>query len=506
MMLSLTTKSATGSRAIPRHLTTLSVSWLNEQFKAVAVHRGVVGQSWAREELCDAPDKFEAFIRDAVRETGFEGQTISIVLAHPRLVQQLVEVPPVKGSTLRQLIQRQAQQQRIFPGDAGWASQVLPANKTNARVLLHLFPKLILNQLALAAKRNGLYLTSVLPASTVLQQQLTALPLEKDDIAMLAAETGGATTVVVGGANGRLFLSRTLQDSWNQDPTRLAVDLNRTLSFASQQFNLTINKGLWLFGSGAAEAIEAIRGQVPFPVALSPVPDQPFFWATNALQLREDAPNFITPEVQKAPQRRVFAKVVAAGTTLLLAGALALTTYSLLQSRQEMATLQSFTQQAARVEARQRELEQRDNEMKRKQQAIRLVLGERPAPTPAWLLAYLGQALPADLVITNFSIQRETDFYRLKLAGTHQLTPKHPQPPPLSESLATLESRLAGRPFFVQVVDTNAVGKAESADAAHAKAAFPRIPVAEWVNRVTSRILPPKPVEADHFMIEGVLR
>jgi hypothetical protein len=497
------TKSAAGGSTIPKHVTALSVSWLNDQFKAVSVHRGEIVNTWERPGLYDGPDKFEEFIREAIRETGYEGQTISVVLAHPRLVQQLADVPPVKGATLEKVIQRQAQHQKIFPGDAAYASQNLPSTKGNLRILLHLFPRQILNQFSLACKRAGLHLTSVLPASAVLQQQLTALPLEKDDVVMLAAETGGSTTVVIGGANGRLLLSRTLQGSWNQDPARLAIDLNRTLLFASQQFNVSINKGLWLFGPGAAESIESLSGQIQFPVNLSPLEYQPMHWATTALQLPEDAPNFITPEVQKAPQRRVFAKVVAAGTTLALAGSIAMTAYSLMQSRKEMATIKSFTAQAERVEAQYRELEQRDTEMKRKQQAIRLVVGDRPHPAPAWLLGYLGQAVPSDLVVTNFSIKREEDFYRMKLIGTHQSALKFPSAPPMADSVEALKSRLAGSPFYVRVLETNATSQAATESL---KPGAARIPVTDWLNRITTRIRPSKPVEADHFVIEGILR
>ena len=509
-MIRLKTKSTGGTPAIPKHLTALSVSWLNEQFKAVAVHRGVVGKSWELpglyEDLYDGLTRFEELISEAVRETGYQGQTISLVLAHPRLVQQLVEVPPVKGATLKQVIQRQAQHQKIFPGDAAWASQNLPSTKGNLRVQLHLFPKLIVNQFALACKRNNLHLTTVLPVSAVLQQQLAALPLEKDDIAMLAAETGGFTTVVVGGANGRLLLSRTLQGSWSQDPARLAVDLNRTLLFASQQFNVTVNRGLWLFGPGAAEAIELLRGQIQFPVQLSPVEYQPFYWATTALQLPADAPNFITPEIQKAPQRRIFAKVVAAGTTLLVAGAIALTVYARRQSRHEQATIDSFAKQVAQIEARQKDLEQLETELKRKQQAIQLVLGDRPPPKPAWLLAYLGQVVPADLVITNFTVKREADYYRVKLAGTYQQAAVTPTAPPMADSVATLKEQLAGSPFNMRILETDETGQIVKREQPGAG----RVPLAEWLNRVgtavVAKVATKTPEGSHHFVIEGELR
>jgi len=225
-MLSLVKKRKLGSTSIPSNLTTLSISWFNNQFKAVAVHRGAVVGTWERPGDTDGPDRFDAFIREAGQATGYKGQSVSLVLAHPRLVQQLIDVPPVKGSALEKVIQRQAQQQKMFAGEAAFVSQISPSDKTSQRVVLHLFPKLLLNQFIQGCKRNGLHLTSVLPASAVLQHQLTQLPVEKEDIGLVAAETGGSTTMVAGTGEGKILLARTLAGNWNEEVERLAVDLN----------------------------------------------------------------------------------------------------------------------------------------------------------------------------------------------------------------------------------------------------------------------------------------
>ena len=63
------------------------------------------------------------------------------------------------------------------------------------RVVLHLFPKQMISFLVLGCKRNGLRLATVLPISAVLHQQFVHLGLEKDEVGLLAAETGGSTTL-----------------------------------------------------------------------------------------------------------------------------------------------------------------------------------------------------------------------------------------------------------------------------------------------------------------------
>src|SRR3954469_22145202 len=112
-MLDFISSRKLGGQTIPGHLTTLSVSWLNSRFKAMSVHRGMVGGTWEPPQEIEGVTNFEALIHEAVRQTGYRGQTVSLLLAHPRLVQQLVDVPPVKEAALKKVIQRQAQQQKM---------------------------------------------------------------------------------------------------------------------------------------------------------------------------------------------------------------------------------------------------------------------------------------------------------------------------------------------------------------------------------------------------------
>src|SRR5262249_50375350 len=152
-------------------------------------HRGEVEGVWECPGPVDGAGRLEAVLNQAIEHTQYRGHTISLVMAHPRLVQQLVDVPPVKGPSLRKILQRQAHQQNMFAGDAVWACQGSPAAKGPQRVVLHLFPKALLTQMLQGCQRNGYYLTSALPPSAVLHQQLRQLPLEKGEVALLAAET-----------------------------------------------------------------------------------------------------------------------------------------------------------------------------------------------------------------------------------------------------------------------------------------------------------------------------
>jgi hypothetical protein len=482
-MLRLIPHPKLGADVIPANLTTLSVSWLNNQFKAVSVHRGLIEATWERPGETDGPGNFADFVREAIRQTGYHGQTVSLLLAHPRLVQQQVDLPPVKGQAMQKILRRQAQQQKLFPGEAAWTHQTLLSARGASRVILHLFPKAMLDQLVQGCQRSGLDLISVVPISAVLHRQLTQLPLEAEEVVMLAAETGGSTTVVVGRRDGQLLLMRTLPNTWNGSVERLAVDLNRTILFLSQQQGATMNDGVWLFGSGAREQAQALQGQMQLPVSVSPVEYHPFYWASDALKLRPGwRPNFLSPELERAPQRRVYGKVVEASMALLVVAATAALAFSLWRARQETANLERLRQRAAQLQIRRQQLQQGNAELSRKQQLVKLVLEGRPAPVPVWFLGYLSEVVPPELAVTNLHLKREDNSWKLRLAIAWQGAASRPGPSEVSNSVARLRAQLSSGPFHL----------APLAGSEKEPSARTRVGL--------------HPASADPFVIEGIIR
>ncbi len=489
-----------GANAIPRRLTTLSVSWINSQFKAVAVHRGVVEATWEHPEPVEGTTHFEALIREAVEKTGYHGLSVSLLLAHPRLVQQLVEVPPVKGSALRKILQRQAQQQKMVAGEAAWACQSLVAGgKGDQRVVMHLFPRMLLNHLVQGCHRNGLYLVSVLPTAAVLQQQIRQFPLGKTDVVLLAAETVGSTTVAIGAGDGRVLLARTLPGTWNDNAERLALDLNRTVLFVNQQYGVSINRGIWLFGPGAQEQLKTVQQHLQLPVDTSPATYNPFYWATEALKLRpSSSPNFITPELQKAAQRQAFAKVVAVATLFLVLALVAVSVYASLQSRQERENIRILNEQYNRLQTQKNDLLQHGAELARRRHVASLVLDNRPPPVPVWLLGYLSEVTPSELVITNLHVKHEEDAWRVYLAGTYQAAIREPTPELLSDALTAFSQRLSNGPFHLRVISE------KEKLAAKPKPSLVGGLIPSWVANVSSGVQAKN--SASEFALEGVMQ
>jgi hypothetical protein len=499
---------------------TLSVSWLGNQFRALAVHRGQVEAAWSSPEPVEGTHNFHTLIRRAAAETNYKGTTVSLVLAHNRLVHQLIEVPPAKGAALQKLVSRQAQQQNLFPGEAVWSAQPAESGKTAQRLLLNLFPKALLTELTGACDRAGLFLTAVMPVPALLQGQLAELPGKDDDVTVIAAETGDTTTVLVGRGDGRVLLSRTLAGTWNTNLARMALDLKRTVLFVNQQFAVNVGH-VWLFGANAAQHAPAVQEAVQLPTAPSPTPWTENYWATELLRLSVSEPqNLVTREQQMAPQRRLAARVLAVASALILAVAAGVIYYLHRLEIRQQANLTQAEEESNQLQIQRRKLEELHADLARRRTMVGVVVEGRHPPLAAWFLAYLSEATPPDLVITNLQFQREptpgqpagpapSAPWRLRLAGTLQPSTTGATPPPQALPLAVtaFTNRLKSGPFKVEFLAPPADGPGphRGAPAPAATNLFQRLGLASPPPPTPSPATNPPP-NADSFTLEGLVQ
>lgn len=504
-MISLRSRNHTARRGLSSQHSTLSVSWLRKQFRAVAIHRGQIAGTWEPPEPVEGTDHFHDLLRQAIQATGYRGSTVSLVLAHQHLVHLLIEVPPVKRNLLDKVVNRQAQQQRLFPGEAVWSIEVAEsAKKGPQQFLLNLFPKLLLDELVTGCARADMFLTAVVPVPAVLRKQLFELPTPETQVTMIAALTGETTTVLVGRSDGRVLLARVLSGNWQDSLPRMLVDLKRTVLFVNQQEGANV-ESLWLFGPGAAEQVDAIQSGLGLPTKVSPTPWSEDYWAVEAVKLDDQhSQNFISREQRLAPQRRVLAKVVAAATiaAILAAGALSWKLQRMI--REERQNMQRFEQEVARLEIRHKELQTLHAEVARRREMVQLVAEGRSAPVPSWVMGYLGEALPADLVATNLSVRRDGEQWRLQIAGRHQ---PHQTPRGAGGQLvayAEFTNRLATGPFHVRFqrpLATPVAGGTNAAPTVTSNAAPSN--VAAWLARLAApRAVAPTNLTAE-FAVEG---
>lgn len=443
--------------SIPPSLTTLSVAWIFGRFEAVAITRGSVTGSWTAPDPVKDPGQFGAAVKKAVAETGYHGSTLHLVLAHPKLSATHISTPAARGSSLEKLLEREAEKEKTFEGPAAWCYQPTPTSKSGSGVLLHLFPAQLLEQLTRAAQRSaGLSLVAAVPASAVLHGQILGLQVPLTDAIMVLANTGENSLMLVAQREGPVLLARSVPATWEKSLPSLFADLNRTVLYVNEQFGIEV-AAIFLFGPGAVEHQAALQAPFEIPVRPSMAEDAPGYWATEVLRVPSAlAPNLVSAEQQRAPQRRALLKVVAALALLLMFGALAVFGWSQLYLNNLRKEIEQLERQRTRLRASHRELSGSFAELLGKRALRAEVIEGRVDPLPVWTLAYMSEVVPRELQLDHFNMRRDGDLWRLSLEG-HLLPTTNTAPDLLLASLvSTLTNRLSQPPLNMVVESAGA--------------------------------------------------
>jgi len=427
------------------------VSWLNGHVKAAAVERGSIVASWERPVMVADFSGFNTVLSEALENTRRGAKQMVMVVAHPRHIQEVLEVPGVKGGMLAKFLRRRVLVLKTFEGEASWAWQTALPTKRHKSVLLHIFPKPLVDQLTGAGAELGLQLVRLLPTTAVLAEQLKKISFPKDELALVAAETGSTTTVVIGTSDGRICLGRMLRGRWNKQIENLVVDLTRTIGFAEQQAGMAVGS-VWLFGADAPEHVMPLQSALRLPTQVSPVEYTPFYWAEQAAKLPEkDDGNLISVEFRAAPQRRRLLTVTSIILLALLVTALLGSAFIEGLRRNWLRTIEREKLETVRLQNIRLDWIKRNHELDRKREFIRVVVNEKLSPVPAWFLGYLSEAFPKQLLLTELRVARTNDGWWVKMAGVAQPTTNSAPFAVFRQAATTITNQLTEGPFHMSI-------------------------------------------------------
>ncbi|MCL5097939.1 MAG: hypothetical protein M1608_10520 [Candidatus Omnitrophica bacterium] len=479
------------------------ISWLNGRFKAMALNKWSIVGTWVCPEPVRDTDNLVPVLQKAVRQTGYNGFKVAMILAHPRLTQQLVEIPPISGRDLELFLTRRANQFKTFEDDAVWSYRRTSPTKGAEGVLLHIMPKLLLNTTVDQCHQAELHLIKLFPALSILSGQLPELPLEPEEVALLAGETEGYTSFVIGPKAGPVLLGRSLSTSWRQDPERVITEINRTILFVKQQFGQAINSA-WLFGEQAESFSMAIALPMDVPGKMSPVKPRPFYWVEEGVKLgSKDAENLVSKELQRAPQRRLLLQITSLMVAVLTLASLSLSAYVEALVRNYQRTYQNLETRETALQARKLSLERSLAELAGRKKLAQFVLEENLPPVPGWFLAYVAGGLPEQLILSELTVKRAEASWSFRLAGSI-LPAANPAPTNHANSngaLEAFEAQLKQGPFHVRI--TRSSNQVESP----AKAGTPMPPsLKNPISQETGSSRGAGKEDQASFFIEGVMR
>jgi hypothetical protein len=323
---------------------------------------------------------------------------------------------------------------------------------------------------------------------------LKDLPIGDQESAVLAAETGGTTTVIIGRKDGQIYLGRTLNSSWNIYPDRVNVDLNRTLLYVKQQFGAPVDS-LWLFGSGTADHTGPMQLVVKSPVKTSPVPSNPYYWIQETLKLPfGESNNLISSELHDAPRRRLLVRATAVIISLMAVAAVATAAVFQVLVTDRQKTFDRLQPKVEKLQDRKAQLQQRELELAQHKQFVNLVIDQSIPAVPGWFLGYLGNAVPDELYLSRLQFKRDDDLWVFQVSGNLQPS-TNTAPGALAEAVSRFTNNLASGPFHVKIT-RNSNEKENSS-------AGPKSPGLGAIQ--TARAGTPPRLE-DQFVLEGVMR
>ena len=386
-----------------RNRDVLGLVWLHGSLSAASFRRAALGPAWTAPAPVLTLEEFEAALDAALAALKFAGTDVFLILEHDQFGHQSEHAPAFSENAARAYLRARVQRHEAGSGPVLWVSQRTVSARKESAFLLHLLPAAFYARLNGLLRDRHLDLTRILPLAVPLQLMLDKFTTSTDQPVLLAAQAGAATTVLVGRAGSPLYFARTMQARWASDPARIAVELNRSLLYAKQQFGVAITR-LWLLGDGLdpARAEVATRCGPGKEITVHAV--GPLDWLQAVARLSISHPvNLVAGYIRRKRRLQFFRRLLVGGCWLGLALA-ALDTWSRTMNwREESVHLSGLVANQATLVATRDHLIQRNATAAAQHEFIHLATGTRPAPVPAQFLALIGRTLPAEISLSDFS-------------------------------------------------------------------------------------------------------
>ncbi len=402
-----------------RNRDVLGLVWLHGSLQAAAFRRQVLGLSWTASAPVHTIEEFEVALDQALTALKFAGTEVFLILEHEQFVHQSEHAPAFSDNAARAYLRARVQRHEAEHAPVLWVSQRTVSARKECAFLLHLLPAAFYAQLNGLLRARHLDLTRILPLAVPLQLMLENMSASSDQPVLLAAQAGEATTVMVGKAGSPLFFARTMQARWASDPARIAVEVNRSLLYAKQQFGVVVTQ-LWLLGDGLDQARTEVQARCGTGKEATVHPVGPLDWLQAVAKLSVRHPVNLMAGYISRKRRLQFLRRVIVGACWLGLILTALDTWSRTHNWQgEQARLQGLESNQATLFAERDRLMARNATAAQQSEFIRQFSAGRLPPVPAQLLAYIGSTLPAEISLTDFSAKRDdnTSAWTFRLEG-----------------------------------------------------------------------------------------
>jgi len=397
----------------------MGIAWLHGTMQATVFHRQAADRSWTSPAPVRELEEFEAALDEALRALEFRGAEVFLVLEHEQFVHQAEYAPAFSDSAARAYLRGRVERYEKEHDPVLWISQRTVSARQEAAFFLHLLPAAFYGRLNGYLQARRLDLTRILPLAVPLQLILGAGSTPPDQPVLVVAEAGDATTLMVGRPSGELVFARTMLARWDSDSERIAVEVNRSLLYAKQQFG-TVVEHIQLLGTVTEKAQADVRAKCgpnkDVTVRSTSVAD----WLQSVARLSLRHPvNLVAGFVGRKRRQRFLRHAILAGCWLGF-GLMALDAWSRAGDTAEQSRhLDRLRASQAELNTERNNLEQRNAVVNRQNELVRQAVDQRLPAVPARFLAYLGSIRPAEMQLNDVTTKWEpaTEKWTFRLEG-----------------------------------------------------------------------------------------
>ncbi len=376
----------------------LALSWFGGRVDAAAFRKGTAISPILTREPGSQVASFLECLDEIVTELGFIGNRAMALLDGGILETSNLTLPPASKRKQDAYLREKAKRGDLVPGTSIWESQRIVDAKSGPKALLHSVSKTHFNQLSQGLASHGISLKKALPFLGIATLPFRRLPFPEDATTITIAPAGAGYKILGLDPRGELQFARDLNGENSRDSQRAAIEINRCLLFARQNFGNPVGQ-IVLVGHDAqrfeASVKDLLKGEIP----ILRRPGPPGLWlrqlaTANCFNLAKES--MIQDRKRRLQQGLALAASLTLGTFML--GYAAKTQ---LAWRDATHTIQALLGNEAAMQQRIQEFQLLAEEIQAQRLALQQLEDIGRAPIERALLAHLAAKLPQDTWVTE---------------------------------------------------------------------------------------------------------
>jgi hypothetical protein len=412
------TKSAP-RRSGRRNSEVLGLAWLHGSLQATVFRRQATVSTWVSAKPVRTLEEWETGLDLAIEQLKFGGSEVFLILEHDQFVHQPEVAPAFTESATRAYLRSRVQRFEKEREPVLWISQRTVSTRKESTFLLHMLPAAFYGQLSRAVLARRLDLTRILPLVVPLQLLLESPAPAPEQMVLVATEAGDATTLMVARSSGELLFARTMLARWDADPARIAVEVNRSLLYAKQQFGAVVDR-IEFLGSASEQLQAEVRAKCgpDKPISVRPTDSQTWLQAVAKLSPRHPV-NLVVSYLGRKRRRQFLRRALLAACWLGLAltSLDAWTTWQTFES--DRVKLVRLQRREAEILKERDELRARSKIVANHRELIRQVAEDKLPPVAVRFLSYLGGIRAPEMQFTDYAAKWDasTGGWTFKIDG-----------------------------------------------------------------------------------------